>query len=307
MQFHGWRTGRKNRNKYRHRALFISLIPTILSGTSSLKEAENRIHSPCWVHASKKKKNSPKPIADFHLRFFSKYVSNGACDIEFDRADIQMNKLLVSTLEGKLRVYDLRTLHPELGYAYVEDRISTGTVWCSKGSSARRIERSVCLAMAASDSQQIRTSPPRSQVYRPSSRRPQILTFTNWLMKMWKMCAAFLSPEEGLPSPKLVSAVLTFPPPLHRKKETRKNESSFQKFLDTAICSSDVPPDGSQLSLELARLIQTKLEVWSSSKTGVDRPHFRMGGSTCTGIKTGNSGYPNPRHHFMIIVGLNLI
>ena len=59
-------------------------------------------------------------------------VSNGACDIEFDRADIEANKLIVSTLEGRIRAYDLRTLHPELGYAYVEDRVSSGTIWQSK-------------------------------------------------------------------------------------------------------------------------------------------------------------------------------
>lgn len=59
-------------------------------------------------------------------------VSNGVCDMEFDRADIQMNKLIVSSLEGRVRAYDLRTLHPELGYAYVEDRVTTGTVWCSR-------------------------------------------------------------------------------------------------------------------------------------------------------------------------------
>lgn len=59
-------------------------------------------------------------------------VSNGVCDLEFDRPDIEANKLIVSSLEGRVRVYDVRTLHPELGYAYVEDRVSTGTVWCSK-------------------------------------------------------------------------------------------------------------------------------------------------------------------------------
>ena len=56
-------------------------------------------------------------------------VSNGVCDIEFDRADINMNKLLIASLEGRVRAYDMRTLHPTLGYAYVEDRVSNGTVW----------------------------------------------------------------------------------------------------------------------------------------------------------------------------------
>lgn len=59
-------------------------------------------------------------------------VSNGICDLEFDRRDIEMNKLIVSSLEGRVRCYDLRTLHPKLGYAYVEERVSDGTVWCSK-------------------------------------------------------------------------------------------------------------------------------------------------------------------------------
>jgi WD40 repeat protein len=59
-------------------------------------------------------------------------VSNGVCDIEFDRPDIEMNKMLLSSLEGRVRAYDMRTLHPALGYAYVEDRVSTGTIWCSR-------------------------------------------------------------------------------------------------------------------------------------------------------------------------------
>lgn len=59
-------------------------------------------------------------------------VSNGICDIEFDRPDIACNKLLISSLEGKVRAYDLRTHHPALGYAYVEDRVSAGTIWTTR-------------------------------------------------------------------------------------------------------------------------------------------------------------------------------
>ncbi|KAF8282260.1 hypothetical protein TcBrA4_0086730 [Trypanosoma cruzi] len=59
-------------------------------------------------------------------------VNNGVCDLEFDRPDINMNKLIVSSLEGRVRVYDMRTLHPNLGYAYVEERVSNGTVWCTR-------------------------------------------------------------------------------------------------------------------------------------------------------------------------------
>ncbi|EPY26647.1 WD repeat domain 92 [Strigomonas culicis] len=58
-------------------------------------------------------------------------VGNGVCQLAFDRADIPMNKLIVSMLEGRVRCYDLRTRHPTLGYAYVEERVSEGTVWAS--------------------------------------------------------------------------------------------------------------------------------------------------------------------------------
>lgn len=49
-------------------------------------------------------------------------VRNGICGIEFDRKDIQMNKLAVTTLEGGLHVYDVRTQHPSHGMACVSER-----------------------------------------------------------------------------------------------------------------------------------------------------------------------------------------
>lgn len=49
-------------------------------------------------------------------------VRNGICGIEFDRKDIQMNKLVVTTLEGGLHVYDVRTQHPAHGMASVSER-----------------------------------------------------------------------------------------------------------------------------------------------------------------------------------------
>lgn len=56
-------------------------------------------------------------------------VCNGVCDVVFDRPDIAMNKLLVASLEGQVRCYDLRTRHDKLGYAYVEKSIGNSTVW----------------------------------------------------------------------------------------------------------------------------------------------------------------------------------
>lgn len=48
-------------------------------------------------------------------------IKNGICHVEFDRRDIPMNKLIVSTLEGGLNVYDLRTQHLKKGFAYVSE------------------------------------------------------------------------------------------------------------------------------------------------------------------------------------------
>jgi WD40 repeat protein len=56
-------------------------------------------------------------------------VNNGVCSVRFDRPDIEMNKLLLTTLEGRVRVYDLRTFHPTVGYSHLEERMHAGTVW----------------------------------------------------------------------------------------------------------------------------------------------------------------------------------
>ncbi|KAG0719956.1 WD repeat-containing protein 92 [Chionoecetes opilio] len=50
----------------------------------------------------------------------------------FDRKDIEMNKLLATTLESKFHVFDVRTLHPEKGFAKVTDRGHKSTVWCGR-------------------------------------------------------------------------------------------------------------------------------------------------------------------------------
>ena len=48
-------------------------------------------------------------------------MKNGVCGIEFDRKDIQMNKLAATTLEGKFTLFDLRTYHPTLGYSFLTE------------------------------------------------------------------------------------------------------------------------------------------------------------------------------------------
>ena len=59
-------------------------------------------------------------------------VKNGVTGVEFDRKDVEMNKLLVSTLESKFRVYDLRTQHVEDGFANLSEKAHKSTVWLGK-------------------------------------------------------------------------------------------------------------------------------------------------------------------------------
>lgn len=42
-------------------------------------------------------------------------MQNGVCGLQFDRPDIAINKLIVTTLESKFRLYDMRTHHPTFG------------------------------------------------------------------------------------------------------------------------------------------------------------------------------------------------
>lgn len=57
-------------------------------------------------------------------------TDNGVCGIQFDRKDIKMNKCVATTLESKLHVFDLRTQHPEKGFACLTEKMSHGTtIW----------------------------------------------------------------------------------------------------------------------------------------------------------------------------------
>ena len=65
--------------------------------------------------------------------FWETNVKNGVCAVQFDRPDIQMNKLLVATLESRLSVFDCRTLHPEKGFADVTEKgTDNSTIWTGK-------------------------------------------------------------------------------------------------------------------------------------------------------------------------------
>lgn len=59
-------------------------------------------------------------------------VKNGVCGVQFDRKDIPINKLVVTTLESMIHVYDVRTQHPTKGFARVTEKGHGSTVWFVK-------------------------------------------------------------------------------------------------------------------------------------------------------------------------------
>jgi WD40 repeat protein len=63
---------------------------------------------------------------------FETNVANGVTCVEFDRKDIEMNKMTVTTLESKFRLFDLRTQHPTEGFACLAEKAHKATVWCSR-------------------------------------------------------------------------------------------------------------------------------------------------------------------------------
>ncbi|XP_053236441.1 dynein axonemal assembly factor 10 [Podarcis raffonei] len=56
-------------------------------------------------------------------------IKNGVCSLEFDRKDINMNKLVATSLEGKFHVFDMRTQHPAKGFASVSEKAHKSTMW----------------------------------------------------------------------------------------------------------------------------------------------------------------------------------
>ena len=51
--------------------------------------------------------------------YFEDNVQNGVCSVQFDRNNIKMNKLVVTTLESRYRVYDLKTKHISEGFPFL--------------------------------------------------------------------------------------------------------------------------------------------------------------------------------------------
>jgi hypothetical protein len=59
-------------------------------------------------------------------------VGNGVVNVDFDRRDIEMNKLVATMLESKFRLFDLRTQHPVEGFASITERCHKSTVWLAR-------------------------------------------------------------------------------------------------------------------------------------------------------------------------------
>lgn len=52
--------------------------------------------------------------------------------MEFDRKDVNMNKLVATSLEGKFHVFDMRTQHPTKGFASVSEKVWGDTGFLNK-------------------------------------------------------------------------------------------------------------------------------------------------------------------------------
>lgn len=46
--------------------------------------------------------------------------------MEFDRKDIDMNKLVATTLESKIHVFDMKTQNEKKGFASVVEKVTRG-------------------------------------------------------------------------------------------------------------------------------------------------------------------------------------
>lgn len=56
-------------------------------------------------------------------------MGNGVCGLQFDRKDIEMNKLVATCLESKIHIFDMRTQHPVKGFAHLTEKAHKSTVW----------------------------------------------------------------------------------------------------------------------------------------------------------------------------------
>lgn len=67
-----------------------------------------------------------------HTVRWEKNCSNGVTCAEFDRKDIEMNKVVVTTLESSFMCFDMRTQHPNDGFASFTEKAHRSTIWLSR-------------------------------------------------------------------------------------------------------------------------------------------------------------------------------
>eukprot|EP00500_Bicosoecida_sp_ms1_P007240 CAMPEP_0203824502 /NCGR_PEP_ID=MMETSP0115-20131106/51911_1 /ASSEMBLY_ACC=CAM_ASM_000227 /TAXON_ID=33651 /ORGANISM="Bicosoecid sp, Strain ms1" /LENGTH=358 /DNA_ID=CAMNT_0050733541 /DNA_START=188 /DNA_END=1264 /DNA_ORIENTATION=- len=120
--------------------------PRVREPVLSLEPAEGEEARDCWTVAFGNSYNDEERVLAagydngdvklFDLRTntmrWETNVGNGVVDLEFDRKDIEMNKLLVTTLESKFRIYNMRTQHAERGYSYLSEKAHKSTVWLGR-------------------------------------------------------------------------------------------------------------------------------------------------------------------------------
>lgn len=104
-------------------------------------------HQPdCWCVAAGNSYNAQEraiaagfdngDIRMFDLRTNSVHwganVGNGVCSLEFDRKNIEMNKLVATVLESNVHVFDLRTRDKNSQFAFKSVLAHKSTVWCGR-------------------------------------------------------------------------------------------------------------------------------------------------------------------------------
>lgn len=120
--------------------------PRVAESVVSLEPESDGAIRDCWTVAFGNSHNDEErcvaagfdngDVKLFDLRMgrmvWERNLGNGVTSVQFDRKDIEMNKLCCTTLEGNFRIFDLRTYHPERGYAMLKERAHKSTVWTAR-------------------------------------------------------------------------------------------------------------------------------------------------------------------------------
>ena len=121
--------------------------PRVSDAVATLSPADGSTSRDCWAVAFGNSYNDQErsvcagydngDIKLFDLKMGGKIrwetnCSNGVTSVQFDRPDIEMNKLVVTTLESRFHVYDMRTQHPKEGFSHLTEKAHRSTVWLAK-------------------------------------------------------------------------------------------------------------------------------------------------------------------------------